>query len=120
MPFPTSLRHFQASEFRFPDKMDLTLLTFLDDLRARSGVPIFISSSYREDHTLPISSHATGHAVDISDNKSGLPIGSRWRHKVLTVAYTKGVSRIGIYDRHIHIDNSPTHDQGVTWTGESE
>ena len=118
MPFPTGLRHFKPSEFKFPDKLDKDLVYLLDDIRSMARVPIFITSDYRPTETT--SAHHLGQAVDISDNLAGLAPSSRWRIRILRAALALNVSRIGIYDRHIHIDVSQTHDQDVVWYGVSE
>lgn len=114
--FPT--KHFRPSEFEHPDKMDVEFLYLLDKIRELAGVPIHITDDYRPNGST--SAHSLGLAVDISDNSAGLAIGSRWRHKVLKAAFELGCERIGIYDRHIHIDVSTSHDQEVCWYGTSE
>ena len=120
MPFPTDLRYFRAHEFSDPDSMDPFLLIMLDAVRDLARVPIIITSSNRSNPGDETSAHFTGHAVDVSDNKHGLPVSSRWRYLVLKSALAMGLNRIGVYDRHIHIDTSTTHDQDVIWYGSSQ
>lgn len=117
MAFP-KLKHFTPSEFKHPDKLDFKLLTLLDEIREHAGVPIKVTDDYRPKASS--SSHHLGYAVDISDNLSGLSCGSRWRFKVLRACFALGIERIGIYDRHIHIDISTFHDPKVAWWGASE
>jgi hypothetical protein len=117
MPFP-DLNFFKAREFSHPDKMDPDFLVLLDRIREEAGVRMVITDSYRPNGSK--SAHSLGLAVDVSDNSAGLAVGSRWRHKVLKAAFALGCERIGIYDRHIHIDASTTHDQEVCWYGSSE
>ena len=118
MHFPNNLRYFSADEFKYPDKISHDLLYLLDDIRSIARVPIYVTSDYRP--TVNTSSHHLGLAVDISDNLEGREPTSRWRIRVLRAALSRNVARIGIYDRHIHIDISETHDQDVAWWGSSE
>ena len=111
-------RHFKASEFKHPEKMDRSFLVQLDKIRESAGVPIHITDDYRPN--VSTSAHHLGLAVDISDNKAGLAIGSRFRYRIIKAALEWGIKRIGIYDRHIHLDTSPSHDQEVIWYGTSE
>lgn len=117
MSFPTDLRYFRASEFAEPDKMDRAFLRKLDSIRASAAVPLFVTSSYRDG---PGSAHHLGCAVDVADNLKGNPISSRWRFQVVRAALQHGITRIGIYDRHIHLDTSEIHPQDVLWTGISD
>jgi hypothetical protein len=95
------------------------LVKMLQQVRDHAVVPIHITSGYRPGDT---KSHGEGAAVDISDNKFGKPVASRWRFLILKAAFAVGFRRIGVYDRHIHLDIN--HDspggQDVVWTGVSE
>ena len=114
----SSIQHFTESEFApHADEMTGRLLRKLDDTRHIADVPIYITSHYRPGDD---GAHGIGDAVDISDNSNGDDIGSRWRHRVLDAAYACKFRRIGIYDKHIHLDISVTRDQDVTWIGTSK
>ena len=89
----------------------------LQALRYLANTPIHLTSGLRPGDD---GEHGEGMGVDISDNSAGAPIGSRFRHYVLKAAYSLGFSRIGTYDRHIHLGISVTRDQDVTWQGISE
>lgn len=70
MSFPSDLRHFMASEFQFPELMDVSFLRWLDRVRARAGVPMVITNDARLANTMPTgavrrSLHKRGRAVDI-------------------------------------------------------
>lgn len=112
-----TLNYFSAHEFSQPDQMDRSLLILLDWIRGQSGLPIFVTSSYRDGDP---GAHGRGTAVDISDNMRGDPLGSSWRYLVLKAAYNMGIPRIGDYDRHLHIDIDQTLPQHVAWPGESQ
>jgi len=117
MNFWDTIRHFTPIEFTSPNEMDRGLITLLDYIRADAGVPICITSSFRDGDD---GAHGEGLAVDISDNREGRTISSRWRHKILRSIYTStDISRVGIYDLHIHLDLSQTRDQEVCWIGTS-
>ena len=113
-----NLEHFTAKEFApYADEMSTKLLGKLDDVRHIAEVPIYITSHYRPGDD---GAHGDGDAVDISDNKHGNDISSRWRHKVLDAAYACKFRRVGIYDKHLHLDVSTTRDQDVSWIGKSK
>lgn len=110
------LDHFAPSEFTAPDKMETQLLLALDETRRKAGVPIYITSSYRDGDA---KSHGRGWAVDISDNLEGKDCKSRWRYHVLKALLGSGFRRVGVYDRHIHADMDPSLPDKVIWWGTS-
>ena len=112
-----AVRYFTPDEFEHPERMDPKLIMRLDRIRHDAGVPMHITSSYRDGDPL---SHGRGLAVDVSDNTRGKPTSSRWRFRVLRAALADGCARIGVYDRHIHIDVDATLPQNVAWWGESD
>ena len=110
------LRYFKRQEFEWPEKMDHDFLRMLDELRHRAGVPMYVSSDYRND---PSSAHGHGVAVDVVDDEDSDGISSQWRYAVMKAAYGLGIPRIGDYDKHIHIDAWVGGPQGVEWRGVS-
>lgn len=88
------------------------LLVKLQAVRYEAGVPMFVTSGYRHGDD---GAHGSGEAVDISDNGVGEEVGSRWRFLVVKAALSVGFNRIGVYDRHIHLDVSQDLDQSVMW-----
>jgi hypothetical protein len=105
------LKHFKPSEFSSPEKMSRKLLTRLELLRTHVGFPIKVTSSYRADST---TSHGRGTGVDLRC------VGSAERFAILTSAVRLGFRRIGIYDKHVHLDVDELSDQDVVWWGKSE
>jgi len=112
----SSVEHFGPDEFTEPDEMDPDFVATLDRVRAFAGVPIHITSSFRRGDP---KSHGRGLAVDIADNRTGVELTSRWRYRVLAAAFRAGIRRVGIYDRHIHLDIDPSLPQDVAWWSES-
>ncbi len=111
------LEHFYEDEFGPDlDRMNPALLLRLELLRQLVGEPIYVTSAWRADGT---GAHPEGDAVDVADNNKSLSLSSRWRHKVLKYAYLLGFKRIGVYDKHIHLDVDLERDQEVTWWGRS-
>lgn len=113
------LEWFGANEFTQPLQMDREFLQRLDQARANAGVPFKITSSFRED---PDSTHGLGVAVDIALPKDGH---CRERWLIIMGAKRAGFSRIGIYDRHIHLDSgdridSSTYPPECIWWGKSK
>jgi len=97
--------------------MNHEFLRILDTIREDAGVPLYITSDYREGDS---GAHGEGLAVDVSDNLEGRDISSRFRYKVLASLFGNNISRIGDYDRHLHFDISESHDQEVCWRGTSD
>ena len=112
----SDVTHFSADEFTAPEKMQPLVVLRLDRVREDAGVPIYITSSYRDGDK---KSHGRGWAVDISDNMKGKPVSSRWRSKVLRSLAKHGFTRVGVYDKHLHADLDPSLPAGVTWWGTS-
>jgi len=111
MPNYEVLNHFTASEFNEPDKMNQLLLALLDQMRGIAGIPIKITSSYREGDPL---SHGDGDGVDLACGSSGE------RFSLVRAAIEAGFVRIGVYDQHIHVDVSSRLPQNVMWWGTSK
>ena len=110
------VRHFKPGEFDQPDKMEPKTVLRLDRVRESAGVRIIITSSYREGDA---KSHGRGWGIDISDNREGDTVSSRWRAFVLPALWKHGFKRVGVYDRHIHADLDPDLPHNVIWWGTS-
>lgn len=72
MNFPTDLKHFGATEFQHPEKMNVPFLRWLDRVREVAGVPMTLTDDARVDgDPEPLGSakgkslHHRGCAVDI-------------------------------------------------------
>lgn len=67
---PLELRHFDASEFRHPELMNVSFLKLLGIIRIQAGIPFFLTSDARtpeENERVggsPRSLHLQGRAVD--------------------------------------------------------
>jgi len=88
----------------------------LDEARHRAGVPFRITSGYRRPDSgigVANSSHHRGLAADIAVESS--------RHRMLIVRalLSVGFHRIGVYDKHVHVDCDPTLPEQVLWVGTS-
>lgn len=105
------LNHFEASEFDFPDQMDFGFLQRLDLARSFSGIQYEITSDVRTDDIH--SPHITGKAVDIRAHHSWV------KFKIVRGLLKAGFTRIGVYDKHVHVDSDPQGPTEVLWIGES-
>jgi uncharacterized protein YcbK (DUF882 family) len=91
---------------------DPTLVAALETMRRKLGRAINITSGIRcaywnaKQGGVANSAHVTGHAADIACPDS------RYRYELLHVLDFK---RIGIGATFVHVDTSPTLDQGVCW-----
>lgn len=96
--------------------LDQELCAMLDRARGLSGVPFVITSGLRTQdvndslaNSVKDSSHLTGNGVDLACEESGP------RFNMLRGLILAGFKRIGIYEKHIHADNSLTLPQDVFW-----
>ena len=92
----------------------------LDHARERSWVKYRITSGYRsaqenqEVGGVPDSAHVKGLGVDLAaDNSTD-------RCQILKGLFAVGFKRIGVYDKHIHVDDDKTKPQDVIWIGLSK
>lgn len=105
------LWHFEAYEFDYPTHMQQDFLQLLDEVREEAGTPFHITSDFRPNDP---NAHGLGRAVDIACANSVK------RMKIVRAAIACGVTRIGVYDKHIHLDNAPQpKPQEVMWWGTS-
>lgn len=97
------------------DGLDPALVSRLDKARGFAGVPFIITEGLGAggSHT-PNSAHQRGLAVDIRCSSS------RNRMKIVASALIAGFRRIGVYDRHVHLDVDDTLPQDVIWVGVSK
>lgn len=118
----TKIRYFERREFGYHDNIepDYDLVQLLDEARKFAGRPFHITSAIRSvAHNAsvggsPDSAHLTGHAVDIR------AADSRTRWHIVGGLMAAGAKRVGIYDRHIHVDTDPSKPQDVVWVGVSK
>jgi zinc D-Ala-D-Ala carboxypeptidase len=107
------VKHFMPEEFRRPDLLRPGTIERLDSLRGLYGRPLIVSSSYREpEHNAAVdgakdSAHMPGpdgyySAVDLTTPANAMPSWDRFM--IVKLALQLGFQRIGIYERHIHLD----------------
>lgn len=99
--------------------LDQELCAMLDWARGRAAVPFSITCGLRtadQNDTVggvKDSAHLRGLAVDLSCSDSEA------RFKMVSALLLAGFKRIGIYDKHIHVDRDETLPQNVAWIGVS-
>lgn len=117
------IKYFDKSEFKAPAKMGYEFMLWLDNVRARAGVPIGITSSYRSpEYNKGVggakdSAHTDDicNAVDIGkDPTPGDPHWNRARFAIVFAAYDLGCRRFGTYPGgSLHLDRTestrPSH-----------
>ncbi len=104
-----ALKHFGYAEFREPEKMSRAFLVKLDRAREGSEVAWRITSDFRRG----AGAHSEGVAVDIAVSNS------RERFEIVRCLLRGRFKRIGVYDKHIHVDDSKRLDTRVLWIGVS-
>lgn len=119
--------HFTPPEFidhgtgqNCADKMGLEFIRWLDQVRTAAGIPMTISSSYRDPaynasiHGASNSAHmqVPCEAVDV------VPAGDQDRYHVIHAALLAGCVRIGIYGNgSLHLDRAESdHPSPALWT----
>jgi len=103
--------HFSPKEV---EGLDPNLVQMLERARGFAGVPFIITEGVGSGgHHVINSAHQRGLAVDIRCS------GSHDRMKVVSAALITGFKRIGVYDKHVHLDVDPSLPQDVMWTGVS-
>jgi hypothetical protein len=120
--FSKRKEYFKDSEFKNPEMLSMLLRVMLEKTRELAGVPMRVTSSWRprEEGTRRMSAHEDDgswyHGVDIACTDS------RTRYKILYAALVTGFKRIGVYDKHIHLDVAvgPGFEHGVVWWGVSK
>ena len=110
------LTYFTIDEFDHPYSMSENFLITLDKIRDRANVPIYISSDYRPGDD---KAHGQGVAVDIPDDLNSDGISAHWTYRVVLAAMQMGITRIGIYDKHVHLDTWYNGPSEVLWQGTS-
>ena len=116
------IKHFQPHEFDSPDaegsghSMEYEFVRFLDELRNDCGFPFVIHSGYRTPaHNAELkgavteSAHTHGWAADIGAPTSGM------RFSIVSKALAKGIARVGVHPRFVHLDMDPKKPQRVLW-----
>lgn len=103
-------------DFLHTDRLLLDLLVILS---VNIDMPLKITSSFRSPELnrtcggSPTSSHLKGLAVDIVCTESST------RYKIINAAISLNFVRIGVYDKHIHLDID--HSKPVAlWLGKSK
>jgi hypothetical protein len=87
------------------------LVNALYNIERMSGQELVITSGKRTNSK----AHKKGRGVDIRCHTSQL------RFKILDAAFSEGFLRIGVYDRHIHLDlELEGYPQCVMWLGKSK
>lgn len=99
--------------------LDKELVSKLDSARHVAGVPFTITSGKRtlEENQnaggVQDSAHETGLAVDLR-----VPDGTS-RFLMVSALLQAGFKRMGVYDKHIHVDIDASKPQNVLWVGQS-
>ena len=97
------------------DDMNKDFLLLLDKVREDCGIPLILNCAYRSVEwdknkgRSGNSSHCKGKAVDIRANNSSTV------YKIVKAAMDNGISRIGIGNGYVHIDNDESLTQNVIW-----
>lgn len=106
--------HFGPAEFKYPNKMGLEFMAWLDRVREMADVPMVITSSYRDPaHNASVGGAKDSAHVDVPCN--AVDIGERqrpddpnWnlsRFQIIAAAMRLGCMRVGTYaDGSLHLD----------------
>lgn len=98
------INHFEPHEFSDWKEMDLEFIKLLDDARRVADIPFTLTSTFREGDLG--SAHGHGLAADIRCPEKGHAVE---RDKIVRAAMFVGFKRIGIYNKHVHLDILDRH-----------
>ena len=116
------IKYFSPGEFDSPDepgsgkKMNIAFIEKLEAIRKECGFPFLINSGFRTPaHNALVggkgeSAHTNGLAADIHVKTS------HELFKIISIALTCGVKRIGVGKNFVHLDLAPDLPQEVLWT----
>lgn len=120
------MKYFKDSEFVRPELLRPEMKDLLDYLRELYGSPLIVSSSLRSDkknasvggagqssHRLAPDGLYSG--IDLTTPSNKLTGAQKFR--LVHLAIDAGFSRIGIYEKHIHLDIEKHLPQDVLWIG---
>ena len=111
--------YFNQNEFDSPDlddsgsMMQKSFILKLDEARSYANIPFRVTSGYRtESHNKKVggvenSSHRRGFAADISATTNSQRI------KIIKGAVYAGISRIGVSENFIHLDDDPDKSESL-------
>lgn len=108
--------HFKDEEIK---GLDPRLVAMLQVARDAAGVPLVITSGYRDaSHNDNVggvedSAHTKGLAVDIRCPND------QYGKQVAFGLGQAGFQRAGFYTKHVHVDIDPSKESPARWTGES-
>ena len=105
-------RYFKQSEVA---GLNPSLVVKLDLMRGECGFKFKITSGLRPGDK---GAHGDGDAADLRLWKNRSLGNQRW--KLMQAALEHGITRIGIYDHHTHLDVSTRLPQNVIWWGKSK
>lgn len=105
-------KNFSLDELKCPcpkcnstgEEMDTGFMNIVERMRLEAGFPFVVTSAYRcKDHNLAVgganaSAHQLGKGMDISAR------GFR-AYMLVKLAYKYGMTGIGVYKNHVHLDN---------------
>ncbi len=109
-------RYFSDTEV---EGLDSEFVAKLDMARHEAGIPFVITSGKRtageNERVMGVdaSSHLKGIAVDLRSPDSTT------RFRIVKSLLDQGITRIGVYDAHIHVDTDPDKPHEVMWIGVS-
>lgn len=101
------VRWFTPAEF-VSRRVVAELVYRLDAAREIAGVPFVLTSTWRPGD---VGAHPKGTGADIRCS------GSSARFRIVSALIEAGFTRIGIYDRHIHVDVDESAPELVMWIG---
>lgn len=121
--FWNTIKYFKYTEFDSPDepgsglKMDYDFINLIDLIRYWSNVEFHVQSGFRtSERNLEIkgslnSAHLRGLAADIFAQNNKI------KHIILKSCFLFCIPRIGIYEKHIHIDVDLNLPHPIVWYG---
>jgi uncharacterized protein YcbK (DUF882 family) len=135
MPFSTramkpedwkDIKHFKPTDrgFRAPERMGYEFMCWLDKVRERAGVRMFISSTVRDaaQNAAAGGASKSAHmdalcdAADFAGEKPGVPMSGKDRLAIVRAALELGCTRVGVYPNgSVHLDRTEDRRPSSMW-----
>jgi len=120
------INHFKPTDrgFRAPDRMGYEFMLWPDKVRARAGVPMYVSSTVRDGAQNAAAGGAikSAHmdqlceAADFAGEKEGEPMPGKHRLAIVKAALELGCTRIGVYvNGSVHLDRTEDRRPQSMW-----
>ena len=121
-----SIKHFKPTDrgFRAPERMGYEFMLWLDKVRERAGVPMYVRSTVRDaaQNAAAGGASKSAHmdalceAADFAGEEEGSPMPGKHRLAIVKAALELGCTRIGVDENgSVHLDRTEDRRPSSLW-----